>query len=140
MRCGGNHSAAYEGCTEVKKAKQIQKIKIEQNLSYAQATKAWTAKKPNAVSATQVPPTETQPQREGSLPTKPFSSQPQPTTKIKETKYPPHPQNSPQTGKGETPKESTPVSDSNKSAQDLHGKPEISKPSNIFAQLQMIKS
>ena len=30
MRCGGNHSAAYEGCTEVKKAKQIQKIKIEQ--------------------------------------------------------------------------------------------------------------
>ena len=133
MRCGGNHSAAYEGCTEVKKAKQIQKIKIEQNLSYAQATKAWTAKKPIAVSTTQAPPTETQPQREGTLPTKPFSSQPQPTIKIRETNYPHLPQNSPQTGKGESPEEPTPVSVSNKSSsQDLHGKPETSNPSNIF--------
>ena len=135
MRCGGNHSAAYAGCTEAKKAKQIQKIKIEQNLSYAQATKAWTAKKSNTVSATQAPPTEPQPHREGTLPPKPFPSQPQPTTRIRDTKDPPPPpppESTPQTGKGEISEESTPVLESNKSPQNPHGNPETSKPSNIF--------
>ena len=39
--CGEAHSAAYNGCKEAKKANQIQKIKCENKLSYAQATKVW---------------------------------------------------------------------------------------------------
>ena len=38
-RCGENHSSAYEGCNSFKQERQIQKIKITQNISYAEATK-----------------------------------------------------------------------------------------------------
>ena len=40
LRCGENHSAAFQGCKHYIEAKQIQKIKLEGNLTYAQATKA----------------------------------------------------------------------------------------------------
>ena len=41
MRCGGNHSAAFQGCEVYKKAKQIHAIKINNNLTYAQAAKKY---------------------------------------------------------------------------------------------------
>ena len=37
--CHGQHSAAYKGCTEFIKAKEVLKIKIEQKMSYAEALK-----------------------------------------------------------------------------------------------------
>ena len=37
--CGKNHSAAYNGCVEAKKAKEVQKIKVQSKISYAQAAK-----------------------------------------------------------------------------------------------------
>ena len=43
LRCGENHSAAYQGCKFYAEAKQIQKIKLQENLTYAQAAKAHRA-------------------------------------------------------------------------------------------------
>lgn len=37
--CGGDHSAAFQGCPEAKKAKKIQTIKVKNNVTYAQAAK-----------------------------------------------------------------------------------------------------
>ena len=45
LRCGENHSAAYQGCKYYVEAKQIQKIKLEGNVTYAQAAKAHRAQK-----------------------------------------------------------------------------------------------
>ncbi|XP_041467700.1 uncharacterized protein LOC121418061 [Lytechinus variegatus] len=39
VNCGGKHSAAYNGCIAAKKAKKIQQLKIQNNITYAQATK-----------------------------------------------------------------------------------------------------
>ena len=39
INCGGTHSAAYGGCETAKAAIEIQKVKIEKNISYAQASK-----------------------------------------------------------------------------------------------------
>lgn len=39
INCGGNHSAAFDGCLVAKKAKKIQIVKVQNNLSYAQAAK-----------------------------------------------------------------------------------------------------
>ena len=44
VNCGEKHSAAYNGCLEAKKAKELQKIRVENKLSYAEATKAWKEK------------------------------------------------------------------------------------------------
>jgi hypothetical protein len=38
-RCGGLHSAAYEGCEEIKTHRQIHHTKVTLNISYAEATK-----------------------------------------------------------------------------------------------------
>ena len=141
MRCGGNHSAAYEGCTEVKKAKQIQNIKIEQNLSYAQATKAWTAKKPNAVSTTQAPPTETQPQREGSLPPSPNHSQANPNPQLKLRRLNIHPiPKIPHKREKEKPQRNQPQSRTLTSLPKIFMENPRSVSLIFFAQLQMIKS
>ena len=40
FRCGENHSAAFQGCKFFKEAKNIQKIKLEEKISYAQAARA----------------------------------------------------------------------------------------------------
>ena len=37
VRCGGAHSAAYEGCEEIKKHKRIQFVRVNNKLSYADA-------------------------------------------------------------------------------------------------------
>ena len=39
VRCNGQHSAAYGGCPELKKARQIQSFRIENQISYAEAAK-----------------------------------------------------------------------------------------------------
>ena len=39
VNCGGEHSAAFNGCEAAKKALEIQKIKVQNNLSYAQAVR-----------------------------------------------------------------------------------------------------
>lgn len=39
INCGGEHSAAFNGCPEAKKAKQVQQIKIINKVTYAQAAK-----------------------------------------------------------------------------------------------------
>ena len=44
VNCGGEHSAAYNGCTQAKKAKQVQHIKITEKITYAQASQIWTNK------------------------------------------------------------------------------------------------
>lgn len=41
FRCQGNHSAAYQGCPAYKEAKEIQELKIDFKISYAQATKQY---------------------------------------------------------------------------------------------------
>ena len=38
---GGDHSAAYNGCKEGEKVKEIQKIQVVNKLSYAEATNKW---------------------------------------------------------------------------------------------------
>ncbi|XP_072180502.1 uncharacterized protein [Diadema setosum] len=55
INCGENHSAAYSGCREVKKAKEIQKLKVMNNLTYAQATRKWQEheQRPNVAVETQ---------------------------------------------------------------------------------------
>ena len=42
VNCGGTHSAAYGGCQIAKTAQAIQKVKIENKISYAQATKMYS--------------------------------------------------------------------------------------------------
>lgn len=37
--CGGEHSSAYRGCEASKKAAEVQKIRISQGVSYAEAAK-----------------------------------------------------------------------------------------------------
>lgn len=37
--CGGNHSAAYGGCEVFKRMREVQRIKVEQGMSYAEAVK-----------------------------------------------------------------------------------------------------
>ena len=37
--CGGEHSAAYGGCEASKKAQEVQKVKVVQGISYAEAVK-----------------------------------------------------------------------------------------------------
>ena len=44
VNCGGLHSAAYGGCTSAKTAQAIQKVKIENKVSYAHAAKLYTQK------------------------------------------------------------------------------------------------
>ena len=39
INCGGKHSAAYGGCQKAKAATEIQKVRIENKISYVQATK-----------------------------------------------------------------------------------------------------
>ena len=39
--CGGEHSAAFHGCEQAKKAKQVQEIKITKKLTYAEASQIW---------------------------------------------------------------------------------------------------
>lgn len=36
--CGGEHSAAYQGCEVQKKAKEVQRYKVQNKVSYAEAT------------------------------------------------------------------------------------------------------
>lgn len=38
--CGGEHSSAYRGCEASKKAAEVQRIRVSQGMSYAEATKA----------------------------------------------------------------------------------------------------
>lgn len=45
FRCGEQHSAAYQGCKIYIEAKQIQKVKLNENLTYAQATRMYRSKK-----------------------------------------------------------------------------------------------
>ena len=47
INCGGTHSAAYGGCEMAKTATEIQKVKIEKKISYAQATKLVSEKTNN---------------------------------------------------------------------------------------------
>ncbi|XP_071480212.1 uncharacterized protein [Diadema antillarum] len=44
VNCGGKHSAAYNGCKMAKKAQEIQKIKVVNTFSYAQAARQWQEK------------------------------------------------------------------------------------------------
>lgn len=37
--CGGEHSSAYHGCEASKRAAEVQKIKVSQGISYAEAAK-----------------------------------------------------------------------------------------------------
>lgn len=37
--CGGSHSAAYKGCQAHKKASEVQRVKVEEKLTYAEAIK-----------------------------------------------------------------------------------------------------
>ena len=46
--CGGNHSAAYQGCPNYKKAKEISEIKNKEGITYAQAAKKHTTISQNA--------------------------------------------------------------------------------------------
>ncbi|XP_063951951.1 uncharacterized protein LOC135153327 [Lytechinus pictus] len=45
LRCNLNHSAAYQGCTYYKEAKNIQHVSLQNNLTYAQATKIYHQEK-----------------------------------------------------------------------------------------------
>ncbi|XP_063971424.1 uncharacterized protein LOC135158067 [Lytechinus pictus] len=45
LRCNLNHSAAYQGCTYYKEAKNIQNVSLQNNLTYAQATKIYHQEK-----------------------------------------------------------------------------------------------
>ena len=56
INCGGKHSAAFNGCEEAKKAKAVQRIKIENNLNYAQAVQKW-----NGIQNNQAPTNSAQP-------------------------------------------------------------------------------
>ena len=58
VNCGGEHSAAYNGCTQAKKAKQVQHIKITEKITYAQASQIWTNKQnpPQAITLSHKPP------------------------------------------------------------------------------------
>lgn len=42
INCGGDHSAAYNGCSEAKRAKKVQVLKITNKISYAQATRMYS--------------------------------------------------------------------------------------------------
>ena len=44
INCGGAHSAAYGGCDAAKTATEIQKVKVEKKITYAQAAKIVTEK------------------------------------------------------------------------------------------------
>ena len=37
--CGGDHSAAYQGCEAQIKAKEVQKYKVQNKVTYAEAIK-----------------------------------------------------------------------------------------------------
>lgn len=52
LRCNGNHSAAYDGCIEIQKAKQIQNIRFTEKISYALAAKKFSesSKRPESTS------------------------------------------------------------------------------------------
>ncbi|XP_063960650.1 uncharacterized protein LOC129267840 [Lytechinus pictus] len=41
FRCGDKHSPAYQGCKIYIEAKQIQKVKLKENITYAQATRVY---------------------------------------------------------------------------------------------------
>ena len=55
INCGGQHSAAYQGCEEAKKAKEIQRIKIVNKLTYEQAAKKLTENQQNIEQASTIP-------------------------------------------------------------------------------------
>ena len=91
VNCGGPHSAAYNGCKEAKKAKEIQTLKVTQKITYAQAIKTWNINqsqpKPTTQQVLKTPPlvelikTQEQPstshQKEGITLTVPKQSHPQ---------------------------------------------------------------
>lgn len=54
VNCGGEHSAAYLGCQEAQKAKEVQRIKIEKKVSYAQAAKVWKNDQDQAMDTNQI--------------------------------------------------------------------------------------
>ncbi|KAL2076444.1 hypothetical protein ACEWY4_027972 [Coilia grayii] len=45
--CGGNHSAAYGGCEVFKRMREVQRIKVEHGMSYAEAVKQVPRPVPN---------------------------------------------------------------------------------------------
>ena len=47
--CGGEHSAAYKGCDAHKRAAEVQRIKVEEKVTYAEAIKQVKAKKETAI-------------------------------------------------------------------------------------------
>lgn len=49
--CGGEHSSAYRGCKASKRATEVQRIKISQGITYAEAAKKVTRKEMKRVSA-----------------------------------------------------------------------------------------
>ena len=55
VNCGEAHSAAYNGCKEAKKAKQVQQFKCENKLTYAQASKAWNEKQRHDQNSNPIP-------------------------------------------------------------------------------------
>ena len=57
VRCNEQHSAAYKGCNVVKRAQEVQKIKVTGNLTYAQAVHKF--KKTNEVKTSTIPPLPT---------------------------------------------------------------------------------
>lgn len=44
--CGGEHSSAYKGCNKYKEAVSVQKIRVENKISYAEATRLVKANPP----------------------------------------------------------------------------------------------
>lgn len=48
--CGGEHSAAYKGCEAHKRAAEVQRIRVEGKLTYAEAIKETNTKRSMIVS------------------------------------------------------------------------------------------
>lgn len=55
VNCKGAHSAAYGGCTALKQAKEIQKCKVHEKISYAQAVKVVKEKSQSGSGAESIP-------------------------------------------------------------------------------------
>ena len=55
VNCGGEHSAAYNGCEQAQKAQEVQKIKVLNNLSYAQAARQLKEEKDNMQAQAPIP-------------------------------------------------------------------------------------
>ena len=56
VNCGDDHSAAYNGCKMIKRAKEIQKLKTVHSLSYAEAARTYRAKEEQTKEKTQKTP------------------------------------------------------------------------------------